>query len=175
MNCDFDPKILTSALLSAGSIVILCRNPTLNPADFFDRTFEEYKNGFAANGICRKRTRQAFSNDDSITGEGWLGLEKMHQITSKKMYRLKITLTARNWTEYVGYYDWMKVGWGFETVFDCSPRGNNSCLIILTRSRKEKRIDSELVSSSPATPPLEMLSVLTLALDGRLVTQELPT
>ena len=117
MNCDFDPKILTSALLSAGSIVILCRNPTLNPADFFDRTFEEYKNGFAANGICRKRTRQAFSNDDSITGEGWLGLEKMHQITSKKMYRLKITLTARNWTEYVGYYDWMKVGWGFRNCF----------------------------------------------------------
>ena len=63
----------------------------------------------------------------------------------------------------------------FETVFDCSPRGNNSCLIILTRSRKEKRIDSELVSSSPATPPLETPSVLTLALDGRLVTQEPPT
>ena len=162
------------SILIAGSIVILCRNPTLNPADFFDRTFEEYKNGFAANGICRKRTRQAFSNDDSITGEGWLGLEKMHQITSKKMYRLKITLTARNWTEYVGYYDWMKVGWGFRNCFWLFTE-RQQLLIILTRSRKEKRIDSELVSSLPATPPLETRSALTLALDGRLVTQEPPT
>ena len=48
-------------------------------------------------------------DDDSFAGEGWLGLEKLHQITSKKLYRLKITLTARNWTQYVGYYDWMKV------------------------------------------------------------------
>ena len=109
--------------------MILCRNPTLNPADFFDRTFEEYKNGFAANGICRNtKHKKTFSNDDFITGEGWLGLEKMHKITSKKMYRLKITLTARNWTEYVGYYDWMKVNGDFETVFYCSPRGNNSSL-----------------------------------------------
>ena len=45
----------------------------------------------------------------SFAGEGWLGLEKLHQITSKKLYRLKVTLTARNWTRYVGYYDWMKV------------------------------------------------------------------
>ena len=121
--------IARGVLLTAGSIVILCRNPTLNPADFFDRTFEEYKNGFAANGICRNtKHKKAFSNDDSIAGEGWLGLEKMHQITSKKMYRLKITLTSRNWTEYVGYYDWMKVNGDFETVFNCSPRGNNSSL-----------------------------------------------
>ena len=45
----------------------------------------------------------------SFAGEGWLGLEKLHQITSKTLYRLKVTLTARNWTRYVGYYDWMKV------------------------------------------------------------------
>ena len=37
--------------LSSGSILMLCRNPTLNPKDFFDKEFEEYKNGFAANGI----------------------------------------------------------------------------------------------------------------------------
>ena len=37
-------------LLYSGSIVMLCRNPTLNQGDFFDKTFEEYKNGFAANG-----------------------------------------------------------------------------------------------------------------------------
>ena len=129
--------IARGVLLTAGSIVILCRNPTLNPADFFDRTFEEYKNGFAANGICRNtKHKKAFSNDDFITGEGWLGLEKMHKITSKKMYRLKITLTSRNWTEYVGYYDWMKVGGDFETLFNCSPRGNNSSLFWPGHRRK---------------------------------------
>ena len=47
---------------------------------------------------------------DSTAGEGWLGLEQLHQITRKKLYRLKITLTSRNWTEYVAYYDWVKVG-----------------------------------------------------------------
>ena len=49
-------------------------------------------------------------DDDSTAGEGWLGLEQLHKITRKKLYRLKITLTARNWTEYVAYYDWVKVG-----------------------------------------------------------------
>ena len=48
-------------------------------------------------------------DDDSFAGEGWLGLEKLHKITRKKLYRLKITLTSRNWTEYVAYYDWVKV------------------------------------------------------------------
>ena len=37
--------------LCSGSIVMLCRNSTLNQKDFFDKEFEEYKNGFAANGI----------------------------------------------------------------------------------------------------------------------------
>ena len=49
-------------------------------------------------------------DDDSTAGEGWLGLEQLHKITRKKLYRLKITLTSRNWTEYVAYYDWLKVG-----------------------------------------------------------------
>ena len=35
----------------SGSIVMLCRNPTLNPGFYFDKTFEEYKKGFHANGI----------------------------------------------------------------------------------------------------------------------------
>ena len=35
----------------SGSIVMLCRNPTLNPGFYFDKTFDEYKKGFHANGI----------------------------------------------------------------------------------------------------------------------------
>ena len=34
---------------------MLCRNPTLNQGDFFDKTFEEYKDGFAANGISSQK------------------------------------------------------------------------------------------------------------------------
>ena len=34
----------------SGSIVMLCRNPALNPKSYFDKTFEEYKKGFHANG-----------------------------------------------------------------------------------------------------------------------------
>ena len=55
-------------------------------------------------------------DDDSFAGEGWLGLEKLHKITRKKLYRLKITLTSRNWTEYVAYYDWVKVGNSYLTT-----------------------------------------------------------
>jgi len=77
-----------------GSIVMLCRSPVLNTRGFFDKTFKEYKKGFAGNG------------------EGWLGLEKLHQLTKKGLYRLKVSLTDRSWNEYVGYWDWIKIGAG---------------------------------------------------------------
>ena len=67
-----------------------------------------------------------------FAGEGWLGLEKLHQLTKKGMYRLKVllneffdtnyknflielnkmlkvSLTDRNWNDYVGYWNWIKV------------------------------------------------------------------
>ena len=67
---------------------------------------------------------------------------------------------------------WLDEGrWGFRNCFLLFTQ-RQQLLIILTRSRKEKRIDWELVSSLPATPPLETRSVLTLVLDGRLATQE---
>ena len=67
-----------------------------------------------------------------FAGEGWLGLEKLHQLTKKGMYRLKVllheffdtnykhflielnkmlkvVLTDRNWNDYVGYWNWIKV------------------------------------------------------------------
>jgi len=77
-----------------GSILMLCRNPAVNTNGFFDKTFKEYKDGFA--------------ND----GEGWLGLEKLHQLTKKRLHRLKVSLVDRNANEYVGYWDWIKVGAG---------------------------------------------------------------
>ena len=83
------------------------------------------------------------------------------------MYRLKITLTSRNWTEYVGYYDWMKVwnanltigfggleiGYSISNIWSC---------ISLKRSGKAKAIDLDWVSFSACTPPSAMRSVLIL-------------
>ena len=37
-------------LLDLDSVVMLKRDPTLNPRYYFDKTFTEYKNGFEANG-----------------------------------------------------------------------------------------------------------------------------
>ena len=46
-----------------------------------------------------------------VTGEGWFGLEPLHKLTkdTTKSYRLKVTLTSREWQEFVGYWDWLKV------------------------------------------------------------------
>ena len=90
----------------SGSIVMLCRNPTLNPGFYFDKTFEEYKKGFHANGISLIALASYL-----VAGEGWFGLEKLHKLTAdtKGSYRLKVTLTSREWKEYVGYWDWLKV------------------------------------------------------------------
>ena len=49
-NWHYMSSLIWPNSLYSGSIVMLCRNPTLNSRDFFDKTFEEYKNGFAANG-----------------------------------------------------------------------------------------------------------------------------
>ena len=55
-------------------------------------------------------------------GEGWLGLEKLNKLTKQGLWHLKVsmngkkieqiikvTLTDRNWNDFVGYWDWIKV------------------------------------------------------------------
>ena len=71
---DFESNLHLTPVLIAGSIVILCRNPTLNPGDFFDRSFEEYKNGFANHGISRN-TFLAFIKIILLQGRGGLALK----------------------------------------------------------------------------------------------------
>ena len=164
--------IAWGVLLTAGSIVILCRNPTLNPADFFDRTFEEYKNGFAANGIYRntKPKKKHFLTMQWFYCRGrmawpWKNAPNNHEKDVQAESHFDFSELDR-----VCWLLWLDEGGAGNCFWLLTQR--QQLLIILTRSQKEKRIDSELVSSLPATPPLETRSVLTLALDGRLVTQE---
>ena len=57
--------------------IVLQRNLHGKPKEFFHRTFEEY--------------RQGFSGD----GELWLGLEKMHELTSKGRWEIQFDLMQR--------------------------------------------------------------------------------
>ena len=43
------------------------------------------------------------------TGESWLGLDTLHQLTSQRLYKLKITMTDFDGKEYVAVYDRFKV------------------------------------------------------------------
>jgi len=77
---------------STASIKILVRKEVGNPRDYFDKSYEEYKEGFAARG------------------ESWLGLDALHSLTSLKDYKLKIILTDFDRRQYVAFYDLFKVG-----------------------------------------------------------------
>jgi len=82
----------TTSLGSLADVKVLVRKNVGNPADFFHKSWSEYKDGFSANG------------------ESWLGLESLHKLTIQQSYKLKITLTDFDGREYVALYDQFKVG-----------------------------------------------------------------
>ena len=45
----------TTALLPPPPIKVLVRKEVGNPADYFDKTFAQYKEGFSANGWLKKK------------------------------------------------------------------------------------------------------------------------
>ena len=57
-------------------ILIQKRGPCGNPDDYFVKTWSEYKKGFSKN--C----------------EGWMGLDKLHNLTKENNYVLKISFTT---------------------------------------------------------------------------------
>ena len=48
-------KIYNLYTLSPGAQEMLVRKEVGNPADFFDKTFAEYQEGFSANGVLKQR------------------------------------------------------------------------------------------------------------------------
>ena len=88
-------------------VILTRKNSAGNPTDYFDKTFAEYKEGFAANGkFCNKIHKIGIK---MIIGESWLGLENLHRLTSQLDYKLKITMTDFDGKEYVAVYDQFKV------------------------------------------------------------------
>ena len=45
------------------------------------------------------------------TGESWLGLDALHNLTenTNNPYKLKVILTGKNGTEFFAFWDWIKV------------------------------------------------------------------
>merc|ERR1712012_694028 len=73
-------------------VVMLVRKQCENPTDYFDKTFAEYQEGFSANG------------------EGWIGLGKLHHLTSERSYSLKITMPDYDGKKYRAVYEQFEVG-----------------------------------------------------------------
>jgi len=73
---------------------VLVRKEVGNPKTYFDKSFREYQEGFSANG------------------ESWLGLDKLHRLTSVASFGLKITMTDFDGKRYTAHYDHFKIGQG---------------------------------------------------------------
>jgi len=85
---------LIEHLRSLLPVVMLVRKQCENPRDYFDKTFAEYQEVFSANG------------------EVWIGLDKLHQLTSAGSYSLEITMTDYDGKKYKAVYEQFEVGPG---------------------------------------------------------------
>jgi len=74
--------------------VVMQKRKAGNTPDYFAKTFDEYKQGFSSNG------------------EIWLGLEKIHILTTSRSYGLVVKMTDWDDKEYIAVYDSFKVGAG---------------------------------------------------------------
>jgi len=93
------PPLEEAEACDAGQcIVMLVRKQSVNPEDYFFKDFKEYQDGFAANG------------------ESWIGLDKLHRLTSERSYSLKITMTDYNKRTYHAVYDYFEVGPGEDYI-----------------------------------------------------------
>ena len=45
----------------------------------------------------------------TTSGESWIGLDKLHQLTSERSYSLKITMTDYDNKTFVAVYNYFKV------------------------------------------------------------------
>jgi len=84
--------------VDSDAVAMVVRKQSENAEDFFNKDFKEYQYGFAANG------------------ESWIGLDKLHQLTSERSYSLKITMTDYDKKAFVAVYNYFKVGPGEDYV-----------------------------------------------------------
>ena len=105
-------KLVTTTTLPPGSVKVLVRKEVGNPADFFDKTFAEYKKGFSAKGGLKRESIYIII----LPGEIWLGLDNLHRLTSQQDYKLKITMTDFDRKKYVAVYDQFEVSQTCEVI-----------------------------------------------------------
>merc|ERR1712061_874666 len=72
--------------------LVLVRKEVGNPLLYFDKTYAEYKRGFASNG------------------ESWIGLDNLHRVTSQKDFSMKVTMTDFDGKKYHAVWNQFKVG-----------------------------------------------------------------
>ena len=70
----------------------------------------------AANFKYIKIWQKLQNNEKSTLGESWIGLDKLHQLTSERSYSLKITMTDYDKKTFVAVYNNFKVSY---SVFKC--------------------------------------------------------
>ena len=112
--------ILTFA---SGPVVVLSRKHVGNSNDYFDKNFSDYVAGFQSKGklviiktafycdcVIMYNTVLSFF---STSGESWIGLEKLHQLTSARTYGLRITLKDFDDQTYVAIFDQFQVSNSF--------------------------------------------------------------
>jgi len=87
-----DCKFIGGRCVPAGEIML--KRIAGSSPKYFNKTFDEYEQGFSSNG------------------EIWLGLEKIHNLTTSRSYGLIVKMTAWNDTEYIAVYDSFMVGPG---------------------------------------------------------------
>jgi len=97
-------------------LLVLRRKEGGNVAEYFEKSFEEYKNGFESKG------------------EMWIGLKKLRQLTYTGNYGLKVTLTDFDDVTYQAVYDHFAVGAGDDYTLSVS--GFNAGLSTLGDSLK---------------------------------------
>ena len=80
-------------------------------SDYFSKNFADYKAGFESkgNGLIINLLRALSLTESICSGESWLGLEKLHQLTSKSAYSLRITMTDFDSKTYVAEYEQFQV------------------------------------------------------------------
>ena len=88
-------------------IKILVRKEVGNPVDYFNKYYDEYREGFSANGLLKQQSQ--FHILKTLSGESWLGLDKIHSLTSQGDYKLKIIMTDFDGKKYHAVYDEFKV------------------------------------------------------------------
>ena len=85
---------------------MLVRKQCENPTDYFDKTFVEYQRGFSANGEFQKVDKMT---KHIFPGEVWIGLDKLHQLTSERSYSLMIIMTDYDGEKYRAVYEQFEV------------------------------------------------------------------